>query len=47
VEFELDKQMQEVFLGAYFMDEDFSLEKLEAYKVIYRALCEEWFQNNL
>jgi aminoglycoside phosphotransferase (APT) family kinase protein len=47
VEFGLNGEMVEVFLEAYFMDEDFSLEKLEAYKVIYRALCEEWFQNNL
>jgi len=47
VEFGLDGEMVEVFLEAYFEDRDFSLEKLEAYKVIYRALCEEWFENNL
>jgi thiamine kinase-like enzyme len=47
VEFGLDKQMQEVFLRAYFEDGNFSLEKLEAYKMIYKALCEEWFQNML
>jgi thiamine kinase-like enzyme len=47
VEFGLNGEMVEVFLEAYFMDEDFSLEKLEAYKMIYMALCEEWFQNML
>jgi thiamine kinase-like enzyme len=47
VEFGLDEQMQEVFLRAYFEDGNFSLEKLEAYKMIYKALCEEWFQNML
>jgi len=46
VEFGLDSEIQGVFLEAYFEDEDFSLEKLGAYKVIYKALCEEWFQNN-
>jgi len=37
--------MQEVFLRAYFED-GYNLEKLEAYKIIYQTLCEEWFQNN-
>jgi len=46
VEFSLDDDMQEVFLNTYF-ESKYSLEKLEAYKVIYRALCEEWFQNSL
>jgi len=46
VEFGLDGEMQGVFLKAYFESEDFSLEKLEAYKIIYKTLCEEWFQNN-
>ncbi len=47
VEFGLESEMGEVFLGAYFEGEDFSLEKLKAYKIIYKALCEEWFQKNL
>ena len=46
VEFGLAGEMGEVFLRAYFEGEDFSLEKLEAYKIIYKNLCEEWFQNN-
>jgi len=45
VEFDLGDEMQELFLGAYFEDE-YSLEKLEAYKVVYRTLCDEWFANN-
>jgi len=47
VEFGLEGEMQDVFLRAYFAGKDFSLEKLEAYKIIYKTLCEEWFQNNL
>ncbi len=47
VEFGMDKQMQKVFLDAYFTDEDFVLEKLKAYKVIYSVLCKEWFEKNL
>jgi thiamine kinase-like enzyme len=46
VEFGLDEQMQEVWLEAYFMYDDFNFEKLEAYKMMYKALCEEWFENN-
>ena len=46
VEFGLDSEMQEMFLKAYFEGE-YSLEKLEAYKIIYKTLCEEWFQKNL
>jgi len=47
VEFGLDGKMVEVFFRDYFECGDFSLEKLEAYKIIYKSLCEEWFQNNL
>jgi len=46
VEFGLNEVMENIFLEAYFESEDFSVEKLEAYKIIYQALCEEWFQNN-
>jgi len=45
VEFGLEDEMQGVFLGAYF-EGAYNLEKLEAYKIIYKTLCEEWFQNN-
>jgi len=45
VEFELNKKMQKVFLEAYFEGE-YNVEKLEAYKIIYKTLYEEWFQNN-
>ena len=46
VEFRLDEKMQKVFLEAYFEDE-YNVEKLEAYKIIYKTLCEEWFQKNM
>ncbi len=46
VEFGLDSEMQDVFLRAYFAGKYFSLEKLEAYEIIYRVLCHEWFHNN-
>jgi aminoglycoside phosphotransferase (APT) family kinase protein len=46
VEFELVDEKREVFLNVYFEDEKFYIEKLEAYKIIYRVLCEEWFINN-
>ena len=42
VEFELNDEMQRVFLDAYFSDK-YALEKLEAFKVIYIALYKEWF----
>jgi Ser/Thr protein kinase RdoA (MazF antagonist) len=47
VEFALNDVMQKVFLDVYFKDEDFVLKKLEAYKVIYKVLCEEWFNSSL
>jgi len=46
VESGLDGEMVEVFLGAYFEGKNYSLEKLEAYKIIYKALCEEWVKDN-
>ena len=46
VEFGLKSKMQEQFLGAYF-EGAYNLEKLEAYKIIYKNLCETWFQKNL
>ena len=44
VEFGLDEGIQKVFLDAYF-EGAYSLEKLEAYKMIYMQLCKEWFEN--
>jgi len=46
VEFGLEGERVDVFLNAYFEGEDFCLEKLEAYKIIYQTLCEAWFQDN-
>jgi len=47
VEFNLSGEMQSLFLNVYFKSEDFNLEKLEAYKVVYDVLCEEWFDTSL
>jgi len=46
VEFDLDAKMQGIFLDGYFCDV-YELEKLEAYKVVYRVLCAEWFSTYL
>ncbi len=46
VEFQLNDVMQKIFIDAYFQGKDFLLDKLEAYKVIYSVMCEEWFHNN-
>jgi len=46
VEFKLDTNIQKIFMMAYFEGADFSLEKLEAYKIIYRITCEEWFNSS-
>jgi len=46
VEFGLDDEMREVFLNAYFRGKNISKEKLEAYMVVYRVLCEKWFKEN-
>lgn len=47
IEFKLNDGMQKVFLNTYFEDEHFMLEKLKAYKIIYEALCREWFDFSL
>jgi len=44
VEFGLDMQMQKVFLDAYF-EGAYLFDKIEAYKIIYIQLCNEWFEN--
>ncbi|MCW8822120.1 MAG: phosphotransferase family protein [Sulfurovum sp.] len=46
VEFDLTKEDEEHFLRSYFtMQDDIKYEKLKAYKVIYKALCTQWFEN--
>jgi len=46
VEYKLGAQMQKVFLEAYF-ESEYNLDKLEAYKVIYKAVCDAWFAKSL
>ena len=46
VEFHLDQENEAYFLRRYFTDEnEINDEKLKAYKVIYKALCTQWFEN--
>ena len=46
IEFKLEKKEESLMLHRYFGGV-FYRDKFEAYKVIYKALCEEWFNNNL
>ncbi len=46
VEFNLDLLDEAYFLASYFRMEGWEKEKLEAYKTVYKALCEQWFQSN-
>ncbi len=46
VEFNLDQENETYFLRHYFTEEnEIHDEKLKAYKIIYKALCIEWFEN--
>ncbi len=46
VEFDLNTEDEGHFLRSYFsMKYDINYEKLKAYKVIYKALCTQWFVN--
>jgi len=46
VEFDLNTEDEVYFLGSYFTGENEIIdEKLKAYKVIYKALCTQWFEN--
>lgn len=47
VEFNLNIEDEVYFLTSYFKSESWEKEKLEAYKVIYQALCKEWFEENI
>jgi thiamine kinase-like enzyme len=46
VEFDLSFENEAYFLTNYFNTQRYSQEKLEAYKVIYKALCVQWFENH-
>ena len=47
VEFNLDEQYEEYFLRRYFTEEDeINVQKLKAYKIIYKALCTQWFDKH-
>ena len=46
IEFSLDKKEESLMLRRYFGGVFFR-EKFDAYKIIYKVLCEEWFQKNL
>ncbi len=46
VEFNLDKENEAYFLRYYFTEEnEMNYEKLNAYKIIYKAICAQWFDN--
>ncbi len=46
VEFNLNKEDEVYFLRSYFtMKNEIKYEKLKAYKVIYKALCSQWFED--
>ena len=45
VEFNLDEENEVYFLRRYFTEEDqIHDEKLKAYKIIYKAICAQWFE---
>lgn len=46
VEFSLSESEDIHMLDLYFGDEFYDEAKLDAYKVIYNAVCEEWFKEN-
>ncbi|BAF71495.1 choline/ethanolamine kinase family protein [Sulfurovum sp. NBC37-1] len=47
IEFELGQIDEAYMLAWYFGREGWEKEKLEAYKVIYKELCKQWFKDNL
>ncbi len=46
VEFNLSVIDEAYMLAFYFQREGWEKEKVEAYKVIYKALCKQWFKEN-
>jgi aminoglycoside phosphotransferase (APT) family kinase protein len=47
VEFKLEVIDEAYMLALYFMRDGWKKEKMEAYKVIYKELCKEWFEENI
>lgn len=47
VEFSFDNNDEISFMDLYFENEKWDKKKLNAYKVIYIALCQQWFKDNL
>ncbi|SFZ97682.1 Choline kinase [hydrothermal vent metagenome] len=46
VEYNLDLREEAYLLAFYFGIEGWNKKKLDAYKVIYKALCKQWFKEN-
>ena len=47
VEFKLETIDEAYFLAFYFGMAGWNKEKLDAYKIIYKALCKQWFEENI
>jgi len=47
VEFNLESMDEAYFLASYFGMNGWNKEKLDAYKVVYKALCKQWFEENV
>jgi len=47
VEFGLDRQKERSLMQYYMGKQEYLKAKLDAYKVLYRTLCEEWFEKNI
>jgi len=47
VEFQFSVLDEAYMLASYFGREGWNKKKLDAYKVIYKALCKQWFEENL
>lgn len=46
VEFDLDMIEEAFLLASYFLFDGWEKEKMEAYKIIYKDLCKQWFKEN-
>ena len=46
VEFQLKEEDEIFMMQLYFANQTWNKKKLDAYKVIYKALCEQWFKEN-
>jgi len=47
VEFGLDKLQTKLLMDSYFESGTYHMDKLQAYQVIYQAISDEWFEENL